>query len=80
MFLVGLTPGIPAKVSGTVCLCGGSIVYIVIGQQGGSNRSFDPAGGGGGTFVFVQSLLQPSEVLYLARSTGDDLCISLFMC
>ena len=45
------TGGLGARTKGDVYLTAGTQIKILVGQQGGSNASYNAGGGGGGTFI-----------------------------
>ena len=53
--------GLGASVSGEVSLTQGTVLDIVVGEQGGTGSTTD-GGGGGGSFVYVTAALQPLAV------------------
>ena len=64
----GYSPGKGALISGEFELDAGTVLYVLVGQQGASGPY--TAGGGGGTFVTVGSDFLSSEPLIIAGGGG----------
>ena len=58
-----------ARVSGSVTLNQADLLYIVVGQKGGENKY--QTGGGGGTFVFINSI-SFNNILFAAGGGGGS--------